>query len=252
MEETIIKVEEVKKEADKLMINKIAKYESQHNILSITVKKLGEFLANAKKTIKERDNSMAELLEQENSHQKINGKMQLRITELEQEVLETQADNKKQANQINDYIKNTDVFAFDEMQFFDISIVEICNKLTQNNKTPVFFIEKKNHELVNKIKNLIPSALFPEHETDLSSPALVTCLGKRLDFAISIDNGVMHMLSLSKVPMIILFGPTDSEKFAPEYKNSIVLDSKKLYNTKNVSSITIKDVLNATKQHLNY
>ena len=41
----------------------------------------------------------------------------------------------------------------------------------------------------------------------------------------------MHMLSLSKVPMISLFGPTDAEKFAPEYKNSIVLDSKKLYNT---------------------
>ena len=104
MDEAIKKVEEVKKEADRLMINKIAKYESQNNILSITVKKLGEFLANAKKTIKERDNSMAELLEQENSHQKINGKMQLRINELEQEVLETQADNKKQANQINDYI----------------------------------------------------------------------------------------------------------------------------------------------------
>jgi hypothetical protein len=104
MEETIKKVEEVKKEADKLMINKIAKYERQNNILSITVKKLGEFLANAKKTIKERDDSMVELLEQENGHQKLNGKMQLRITELEQEVLETQADNKKQANQINDYI----------------------------------------------------------------------------------------------------------------------------------------------------
>jgi len=37
-------------------------------------------------------------------------------------------------NQINDYIKNTDVFAFDEMQFFDISIVEICNKLANLNK----------------------------------------------------------------------------------------------------------------------
>ena len=132
------------------------------------------------------------------------------------------------------------------------NIVEICNKLTQNNKIPVFLIEKKNHELKNKIKGLVPSALFPEHETNLSSSALVTCLGKRLDFAISIDNGVMHMLSLSKVPMIVLFGPTDSEKFAPEYKNSIVLDSKKLYNTKNVSSITVNDVLNAAKQHLNY
>ncbi len=58
----------------------------------------------------------------------------------------------------------------------------------------------------------------------------------------------MHMLSLAKIPMISLFGPTDSEKFAPEYKNSIVLDSKKLYNTKDVSSISVEDVLNAAKQ----
>ena len=62
----------------------------------------------------------------------------------------------------------------------------------------------------------------------------------------------MHMLSLAKVPMVVLFGPTDSEKFGPEYKNSIVLDSKKLYNTKNVSSISVEDVLNATKLHFNY
>ena len=99
---------------------------------------------------------------------------------------------------------------------------------------------------------MIPSALFPEHETDLSSSALVSCLGKRLDYAISIDNGVMHMLALSKVPMITLFGPTDPKKFAPKYKSSIILDSKKLYNTKNVSSITVEDVLQAAKQHLNF
>jgi len=61
-------------------------------------------LAIEKKRVKERDDRIAELLEQDNAHQKLNGKMQLLITELEQEVLETQADNKKQANQINDYI----------------------------------------------------------------------------------------------------------------------------------------------------
>ena len=104
----------------------------------------------------------------------------------------------------------------------------------------------------NKISELIPKALFPEHTSELNCPALVSCLGKRLDFVISIDNGVMHMLSLSKVPMITLFGPTDSEKFAPKYKNSIVLDSKKIYNTKNVSAITVEDVLTAAKLHLNY
>ena len=97
---------------------------------------------------------------------------------------------------------------------------------------------------------MIPDSIFPEHKSDISSPALVTCLGKRLDFAITIDNGIMHMLTLSKVPMISLFGPTDSEKFAPQYENSIVLDSKKLYNTKNVAAITVEDVLEAAKQHL--
>ena len=98
------------------------------------------------------------------------------------------------------------------------NIVNLCNILKQSNKTPVFFIEKRNRELKNKIQELIPYSLFPEHESNLASPALVACLGKRLDFAITIDNGVMHMLSLSKVPMISLFGPTDSEKFAPEYE----------------------------------
>ena len=102
------------------------------------------------------------------------------------------------------------------------------------------------------MEQLIPGSLFPEHETNISSPALVTCLGKRLDFAISIDNGVMHMLSMSKTPMIVLFGPTNAEKFAPTYKKTLVLDSKKLYKTFDVSKITVEDVLESSKQFLNF
>tara|TARA_Y100000590_G_scaffold34957_1_gene38035 strand:- start:9638 stop:10627 length:990 start_codon:yes stop_codon:yes gene_type:complete len=132
------------------------------------------------------------------------------------------------------------------------NIVKISQELIKKNKIPVFFIEKKYFELKNKIKNDIPTSVFPEHETNLNSPALVTCLGKRLNFAITIDNGIMHMLSLSKVPIISLFGPTDSEKFAPQNKNSIILDSKKLYNSKNVSDITVEDVLKASEQFLSF
>ena len=62
----------------------------------------------------------------------------------------------------------------------------------------------------------------------------------------------MHMLSLSKVPMITLFGPTDAEKFAPKYEQSIILDSKKIYNSKNVSDISVEDVLEAVKQFVNF
>ena len=132
------------------------------------------------------------------------------------------------------------------------SVIKISSKLLEKGKIPVFFIEKKNAELKNKINSLLPNALFPEHESELGCPALVACLGKRLDFAISIDNGVMHMLSLSKVPMITLFGPTDAEKFAPKYEQSIILDSKKIYNSKNVSDISVEDVLQTAKLHLNF
>ena len=130
-------------------------------------------------------------------------------------------------------------------------VIKISQEFVKNNKIPVFLVEKKYQELKSKIKNSIPSALFPEHETSLDSPALVTCLGARLDLAITIDNGIMHMLSLSKVPIISLFGPTDAEKFAPQYKNSKVLDSKKIYNSKNVSDISVEDVLQAAKQFVN-
>ena len=131
-------------------------------------------------------------------------------------------------------------------------VIKLSEKLIKYNKTPVFLIEKKYNELKNKIKNSIPSALFPEHETELNCPALVTCLGKRMDLAITIDNGVMHMLALSKTPIVSLFGPTDSDKFAPKYENSKILDSKKIYKSKNVSDITVEDVLQAVKQFLNF
>jgi len=130
------------------------------------------------------------------------------------------------------------------------NVISLCNKF--KNKVPVFFIEKKNIDLKNRINKLIPNAIFPEHDSVLSSPALVTCLGKRLDFAVSIDNGVMHMLALCETPMIVLFGPTNSEKFAPDYKDLIVLDSKKINNTSDISTITAEDVLETAKQHLNF
>ena len=38
------------------------------------------------------------------------------------------------------------------------------------------------------------SWLFPETKSELSCPALVTALSSRLDQAVSIDNGVMHMI----------------------------------------------------------
>ena len=86
--------------------------------------------------------------------------------------------------------------------------------------------------------------MFPELETILSGPSLITALSTRLEQAVSIDNGIMHMIGLANIPMIVLFGPTNSKKFAPKINQINILDSKRIYNSDNISKITENDVLN--------
>ena len=119
----------------------------------------------------------------------------------------------------------------------------LANKILSKNKIPVFFIEKKKIDLIEKIKNQVPSAIFPEVNSQLSCPALVTALSARLDTAVSIDNGIMHMMALANIPMIVLFGPTNSKKFAPKNKFIKVLDSKIIHKTKDINSIEVDEVL---------
>ena len=120
--------------------------------------------------------------------------------------------------------------------------MDLATKIVELNKIPVFFIEKKETELIKEIKSKIPKALFPEYHSNISCPALVTALASRLSLAISIDNGVMHMMSLANIPMIVLFGPTDSDKFAPKIDKIKVIDSKKIYKSTNINTITVHDV----------
>jgi len=118
----------------------------------------------------------------------------------------------------------------------------LANKINSKNKVPVFFIEKNRLDLIEKIKNQVPAALFPELKSNLSCPALVTALASRLDTAITIDNGIMHMMALADIPMIVLFGPTNSEKFAPKNRYTKILDSKKIHKTKDINSIGVDEV----------
>tara|TARA_B100000575_G_scaffold291075_1_gene296123 strand:+ start:928 stop:1896 length:969 start_codon:yes stop_codon:yes gene_type:complete len=121
--------------------------------------------------------------------------------------------------------------------------INVSKKISLSNKKPVFFIEKNNYELIQRIKKEINNAIFPELDTQLSGPPLVTALSSRLDKAISIDNGIMHMIGLADIPMLVLFGPTNSKKFSPKIKNIYILDSKIIYNSNEISNITEEDVL---------
>jgi len=123
-----------------------------------------------------------------------------------------------------------------------VNFIDLAKRIINKNKIPVFFIEKNRFELINKIKEQVPLALFPEQNSNTSCPALVTALSSRLDLAISIDNGVMHMMALANIPMIVLFGPTDSDKFAPKINNIKILDSKKIYKSDDINTIAVEEV----------
>ncbi|MBD1150249.1 glycosyltransferase family 9 protein [Pelagibacterales bacterium SAG-MED29] len=122
------------------------------------------------------------------------------------------------------------------------NFIDLAIKIKEKNKVPVFFIKKEETELVSQIKSKLPNALFPEHHSNISCPALVTALASRLNLAITIDNGVMHMMGLANIPLIALFGPTDSEKFSPKINSIKILDSKIMYKSKNINTITVHDV----------
>ena len=122
------------------------------------------------------------------------------------------------------------------------NFIDLSKILIQKNKFPVFFVEKNNIDLIDKIKKKVPDALFPESVSKINSPVLVTTLATRLEKAITVDNGVMHMMALANIPMIVLFGPTNSHKFAPKNNYTKILDSKKIYNTSDIESITVDDV----------
>ena len=122
--------------------------------------------------------------------------------------------------------------------------INIAKKISNSKKVPVFLIEKNNIELINKIKKEISTALFPELKTTLAGPPLVSALSTRLQKVISIDNGIMHMVGLANIPMIVLFGPTSSKKFAPKIDQIDILDSKLIYNSDDISQITEDNVLN--------
>jgi len=89
------------------------KYDKEHKLRqeaeteTILVKGIGmnspEMKAATKK-IKELENRLAEALMIDESHQRFNGKLQMRITELEQDNLELHADNKKISRQVEDQL----------------------------------------------------------------------------------------------------------------------------------------------------
>ena len=80
-------------------------YEKEHKLRQEAEGELTILKGIETNRVKEAQDSLSNALEVNESHQKLNGKLQSRITELEQENLELYADNKKIAQQVEDQVE---------------------------------------------------------------------------------------------------------------------------------------------------
>ena len=80
-------------------------YEKEHKLRQEAEGELTILKGIETNRVKEAQDALANALEVHESHQKLNGKLQERITELEQDNLELHADNKKISKQIEDQVE---------------------------------------------------------------------------------------------------------------------------------------------------
>ena len=123
-----------------------------------------------------------------------------------------------------------------------VEIIKTAQYFVDKNYIPVFFIEEKNNQEIIEIKKLVPEAYFPEHlaKTELKNPSLVIALANKMEFNITIDNGVMHMLGLSSKKLFCFFYK-NSRKFKPLRENVFIYDCED--EKTNIKLLTSKKII---------
>lgn len=92
---------------------------------------------------------------------------------------------------------------------------QVAGTVAARGMIPVVLLGPAEREWVEIIRNSVPAALTPLQQAPNPTPMLTIALGRRMAAAIANDSGTGHMLALSDIPLVSLFGPTPAEKFAP-------------------------------------
>ena len=123
--------------------------------------------------------------------------------------------------------------------------IEIAKYLYSKKLIPVFFLgpnELKNYE---QLKKEAPFSIFPLQNKLIKTPTAehTYFLSKQSLFGIANDSGCGHLLSISDIPMITLFGPTKASKFQPyNSKVNIPIEAFQFSNSTKIENIPVSVV----------
>ena len=101
------------------------------------------------------------------------------------------------------------------------------------------------------IKTMVKNPYFPELlvQPSLKNPFLIIAMSKKLHSAISINNGIMHMLGLAGTKTAIFFDE-NSDKFKPLNGNKSKIYCSSKNNNKKIKDLTPEDIINFTNNFI--
>ena len=123
--------------------------------------------------------------------------------------------------------------------------VEIAKYLYSKKLIPVFFLGPNELKYYEQLKREIPFSIFPLQSKLIKTPAPAHTyfLSKQSLFGIANDSGCGHLLSISDIPTITLFGPTKASKFQPcNSKINIPIEAFKFSSSNKIEDIPVSVV----------
>ena len=130
------------------------------------------------------------------------------------------------------------------------NFIAIARAQLEKNRVPVFFLGPNEVDLYPRLKSAVPTARFPELENDqpeIKGPLLAMALARNLKLAVANDSGIGHVFAVCRTPLVSLFGPSDSKKFAVSYPERINLKAS-AYGGPDMKNIPAAEVLKAIDQ----
>ena len=126
--------------------------------------------------------------------------------------------------------------------------LEVGSFLIKKNFTPVFIIGPNEFEMIPLIKKSLRLSRIVKS----IDPLKTIKISKTCQFGLSNDTGCGHLIAASGIPVIIIFGPTDPQKFSPiSNPKNISISSQKNFSSKDIDLIEPSFVIEKIKNLLN-
>ncbi|WEK51629.1 MAG: glycosyltransferase family 9 protein [Candidatus Kaistia colombiensis] len=133
--------------------------------------------------------------------------------------------------------------------------IALARKLMGEGLTPVFFSGPSEREEIAAIRAGVPEALFtPARYADDAESVyrleLTAASARHMEVGVAPDTGLGHLMGISLVPMVSLFGPGQPERWAPQAVRGAIVQAPEIDGRRRMETIEPEPVLRAVQEML--